>query len=621
MDKQAPTETTPPVTVREPGPGEDRDELVRLLYGDAAASARRPEEYEARYPRRALPKGAMVTRFAPSPTGFMHIGGIFVSLINKRLSVQSEGVFFLRIEDTDVKRAIPGALDTIVDSLARYDLSPQEGVLRAPAKEADGPSPRGEFVQQGDYGPYIQTERVAIYRDYAIDLIRRGFAYPCFCTVEELDAIRQEQEALQKKAVQEQKALQEKGGQELRAVAIKTGYYGRWAKWRDAPLARVKEALASGTPFVLRLRAPDDVSGRVEWKDGVKGVISMPVNDLDTILLKSDGIPTYHFAHAVDDHLMRTTHVIRGDEWISSMPLHLQLFRVLGFRPVEYAHVPPIQKLDRVEEADPETGETKVSDARRKLSKRKDPEANIEYYREIGVPETATIEYLLNIANSAFEDWRKANPDKPYTAFPLKLNKLAPGGALSDLVKLKSVSQAVVSRMSAEDVYTQGLDWARTYDRELAALMERDPEYTKRALGIERGGKKSNKRIVTWPDLRPQLFFFYDELYSGLDSFDFPENVPEEDRKPLLRQMLDVFDPADSKEAWFEKIRQIAVASGYAGEVKQYKAAPESWKGHVGDVSMVVRVAVCGTRNSPDLTEVMAVLGEPRVRARIARFL
>ncbi len=279
MDKQATNETTLPVTVREPGPGEDRDELVRLLFGDAAASARRPEEYEAQYPRRALPKGAMVTRYAPSPTGFMHIGGIFVSLINKRLALQSEGVFFLRLEDTDVKRAIPGALDTIVDSLARFDLSPHEGVLRA-----QGSPSQGEFVQQGSYGPYIQTERVAIYRDYAIDLIRRGFAYPCFCTVEELEAIRKEQEELQKKAVQELRALQEKGVQDQRATAIKTGYYGRWAKWRDAPLARVKEALASGTPFVLRLRAPDDVSGRVEWKDLVKGVISMPVNDLDTIL-------------------------------------------------------------------------------------------------------------------------------------------------------------------------------------------------------------------------------------------------------------------------------------------------------------------------------------------------
>lgn len=602
MEKPASNGTTLPAIVREPGPGEDREELVRLLFGQAAETAKRPEEYEALYPPRALPKGAMVTRYAPSPTGFMHIGGIFVSLINKRLAAQSGGVFYLRLEDTDVKRAIPGALDTIVDSLARYDLTPDEGVLRAPADEGGGAptSPgKGEFVQRGSYGPYVQTERVAIYRDYAIDLIRRGLAYPCFCTVEELDAIRQEQMAL----------------------TVKPGYHGRWAKWRDAPLARVKEALASGTPFALRLRAPDDVSGRIEWKDGVKGVISMPVNDLDTILLKSDGIPTYHFAHAVDDHLMRTTHVIRGDEWISSMPLHVQLFRMLGFKPVEYAHVPPIQKLERVEETDPETGEKRVSDTRRKLSKRKDPEANIEYYREIGVPERATIEYLLNIANSAFEDWRKANPEKPYTAFPLKLNKLAPGGALSDLVKLKSVSQSVVSRMSAEEVYTQGLDWARAYDKELAALMERDPEYTKRALGIERGGKKSNKRIVTWPDLRTQLFFFYDDLYDRIETFDFPENIPEDERKSLLRQMLDTYDPADSKEAWFEKIRKIAVAAGFAGEVKQYKASPESWKGHVGDVSMVLRVAVCGTRNSPDLSEVMAVMGEARVRARIMRHL
>jgi glutamyl-tRNA synthetase len=590
MEKSAASDTTVHAVVRAPSPGEDGEALVNLLFGEAAASAKRPPEYEALYPPRALPQGAMVTRYAPSPTGFMHIGGIFVSLINKRLAVQSDGVFFLRLEDTDVKRAVPGALDTIVDSLARFDLSPQEGVLRGPSSE---------FVQQGAYGPYIQTERVAIYRDYAIDLIRRDLAYPCFCTVEELSASREEQMALN----------------------VKPGYHGRWARWRDAPLAKVKEALLRGTPFALRLRVPDDVSGRVEWKDGVKGVISMPVNDLDTILLKSDGIPTYHFAHAVDDHLMRTTHVIRGDEWISSMPLHQQLFRLLGWKPVHYAHVPPIQKLDRVEEIEPETAETKVSESRRKLSKRKDPEANIEYYREAGVPEIATIEYLLNIANSAFEDWRKQNPSKPYTDFPLKLNKLAPGGALSDLVKLKSISQDAVSRMSAEEVYRQGLDWAKAYDKELAALMERDPEYTKRGLGIERGGKKTNKRIVTWPDLRAQLSFFYDELYSRADTFEFPENIPKEELPVLLRRMLEVYDPTSTKDAWFERIREIATAAGYAGEVKQYKASPGSFKGHVGDVSMALRVALCGTRNSPDLYEVMAVMGPERIRARLARFL
>lgn len=567
----------------------DREALVRLLYGEAAAAMTRPEEYEARYPPRALPDGAMVTRVAPSPTGFMHIGGVFVSLINKRLAVQSKGVFYLRLEDTDVKRSIPGAIDTIVDSLDHYGLHPDEGVVRGEG---------GAFEQRGAYGPYIQTERAAVYRDYAAELIRRGLAYPCFCTVEELDAIREEQTALK----------------------AKTGYHGRWARWRDAPLAKVEEALGRGLSFVIRLRAPDDPSGRIEWKDGVKGVISMPVNDVDHVMIKSDGIPTYHFAHAVDDHLMRTTHVIRGDEWMSSMPIHLQLFRYFGFKAPSYAHVPPIQKLDRVEEKDPETGEAKVTDSRRKLSKRHDPEANVEYYFEAGVPETATIEYLLNIANSAFEDWRRANPAKPYTEFPLKLNKLAAGGALSDLVKLKNISQGVIARMSAEEVYDQGLRWARRFDPELAALMERHPEYTRRALNIERPGAK-NKRIVTWPDLRAQLGYFYDELYGSIEAFDFPENVPAEERPALLRQMLDGHDPADSKEAWFDKIRAVAAANGYAGDVKQYKADPGSYKGHVGDVSMVLRVALCGTRNSPDLHEVMAVMGPERVRARLARFL
>lgn len=593
MEKPASSEATSPADAArvEPAgePAGDRKALVLLLFGDAAGEAKRPEDYEAIYPPRALPEGAMVTRVAPSPTGFMHIGGIFVSLINKRLAEQSGGVFFLRIEDTDVKRAVPGALDTIVDSLSRYGLTPHEGVVRAPS---------GEFVQKGAYGPYVQTERVGIYRDFAISLLQRGLAYPCFCTVEELDAVREEQTA----------------------IKAKPGYHGRWAKWRDAPLARVEEALGRGTPFVIRLRAPDDVTGRVEWKDGVKGVISMPVNDVDHVLLKSDGIPTYHFAHVVDDHLMRTTHVIRGDEWISSVPFHLQLFRALGWKPAHYAHVPPIQKLERGEEKDADTGEAKAVESRRKLSKRHDPEANIDYYREIGVPEIATLEYLLNIANSAFEDWRKANPAKPYTDFQLKLNKLAPGGALSDMVKLKNISQALVARMSGAEVYEHGLAWARTHDSELAALMERDPEYTRRALGIERDSSKGNKRIVTWQDVGAQLSFFFDELYARIEGFDFPETIPEEERRALLKQLGEAYDPADSKDAWFEKIRGVAVAAGYAGEVKQYKASPEVYKGHVGDVSMLLRVAICGTRNSPDLREVMAIMGPERVRARIARF-
>jgi glutamyl-tRNA synthetase len=567
------------------------DALAQLLYPEAR-DAKPPEAYEAAYPLRDLPRGAMVTRYAPSPTGFMHIGGIFVSLINKLLALQTGGVFFLRIEDTDAKRTIPGALETIVDTLERYDLAPQEGLVRGP---------HGGFEQRGAYGPYVQTERAAIYRDFAISLIRRGLAYPCFLTVEEMSAMREQQ----------------------LAANIKPGVHGSWARWRDAPLAKVEQQLKAGASFVIRLRAPalpeDPRAQTIEWKDGIRGTISMPANDLDAVLLKSDGIPTYHFAHAVDDHLMRTTHVIRGDEWISSMPLHLALFRTLGFRPVEYAHVPPIQKIDRNEQLDEKTGETRTVDSRRKLSKRKDAEANIEYYHELGVPETATIYYLLNIANSAFEGWWKKNPSAPYTTFPLKLNKFAAGGALSDVVKLKSISKDIVARMSADEIYPMGLAWARKHDPELAELMQRYPDYTRRALSIERNTPKGNKRVVTWEDLRPQLGYFYDELFERAPPPDFPAEPQAEERTQLLRQLASIYDASDVKEVWLEKLRGVALAAGFAADAKQLEASPGAFKGHAGDVVMLVRLAVCGTRQSPDLYEVLQILGAERVRARLSR--
>jgi glutamyl-tRNA synthetase len=561
--------------------------LAQLLYPEAR-DVKSPEAYEALYPLRDLPRGAMVTRYAPSPTGFMHIGGIFVSLINKILAQQSGGVFFLRIEDTDAKRTIAGALDTIVDTLARYDLAPDEGLLRAPD---------GGFVQQGAYGPYVQTERAAIYRDFALSLIRRGLAYPCFLSVDEMNAMREQQ----------------------LAQNVKPGVHGVWARWRDAPPERVEAQLRAGASFVIRLRAPQGGPPTIEWKDGIRGTISMPANDLDAVLLKSDGIPTYHFAHAVDDHLMRTTHVIRGDEWLSSMPLHISLFRTLGFRLVEYAHVPPIQKLERSEQPDEAGGEARVVESRRKLSKRKDPEANIEYYHELGVPETATIHYLLNIANSAFEGWSNKNPSAPYTSFPLKLNKFAAGGALSDVQKLKSISKEIIARMSAEQVYPKALEWARLYDAELCALMERERAYTLRALGIERNTAKGNKRIVTWQDLRTQLGYFYDELFEQGAAPDFPPAPPAAERAELLAQLAAVYDADDAKEVWLDKLRAVALAAGYAADAKQLAAAPEQFKGHSGDVVMLVRLATCGTRQSPDLHEVLQVLGTERVRSRLRR--
>jgi glutamyl-tRNA synthetase len=567
---------------------DDTDELVRLLFPDAAP-IHEPARYESQYPPRDLPKGAMVTRYAPSPTGYMHIGGIYVALINKLLAQRTGGVFYLRFEDTDTKRAIEGAMETILDAFSAFDLTVQEGPVRLPD---------GRIEERGAYGPYTQTLRAAIYRDFAVSLLRRGLAYPCFASAEEVDEMRKKQ----------------------LAANVKPGVWGEWAPWRDAPLARVAERLEAGRDFVVRLRAPGPSSDRVEWKDAVKGVVSMPVNDLDIVLLKSDGIPTYHFAHAIDDHLMRTTHVIRGDEWVSSMPIHIQLFQMLGFRPCTYAHVPPIQKIEKVDETDETTGEARSYDSRRKLSKRKDPEANVEFYTEYGVPVAATTDYLLNIANSSFEDWRKKNPRSMVADFPLRLDKLAAGGALSDMVKLQSISKEVISHLTAAEAYDQGLAWARRYDHELAALMERDPAYATAALGIERDSPKGNKRVVTWRHLREQIGYFYDEIYDALPSFDFPAEIPIEERQRVLRELLAIYDPDDSCDAWLEKVRAVAVAAGYAAEVKQYKADPASFKGHFGDVAMLWRVATSGARQTPDLCHVLQVMGPERVRARLKRF-
>ncbi len=566
----------------------DRARIAALLYPDAT-SPKTPADYEALYPPRDLPHKAMVTRYAPSPTGFMHIGGIFVSLINARLAAQTGGVFYLRIEDTDQRRTIEGALDTIIDSYTRFGITPDEGVYR---------TSDGSLAERGAYGPYVQTARATIYRDYAIDLLKQGKVYPCFLTAAEIDELRKAQ----------------------MAKNIKPGVHGVWAKWRDAPSEAVAEELKKGTPFVIRLRAPDDTSGRIEWKDGVKDVISMPVNDVDMVLIKSDGIPTYHFAHAVDDHLMRTTHVIRGDEWMSSVPLHLQLFQMLGVKPPHYAHVPPIQKLESTTTIDEVTGESKTSDSRRKLSKRSDPEANVAYYREVGVPESATIDYLLNIANSAFEEWRTKNPTGKIEDFPLKLSKLAPGGALSDLVKLRSISKDVIGRMSGADVFREGLAWAKIHDPELAALMEAEPEYATRALDIERNTKKGNKRVVTFQDVRTQLNYFFDALYDRIETWEMPENVPPDDLKWFALKLAEAYDPTLDRDAWFAVVKGIAAERGYASEVKEAKAHPEKYKGHAGDVAMIVRVALCGTRQSPDLAEVMSVLGPDRVRRRLLKF-
>jgi glutamyl-tRNA synthetase len=565
----------------------DRNELANVLFPDHA-SLPTLSQLEERYPARQLPEGAMVLRVAPSPTGFAHIGVMYMALVNRRLATQTGGVFILRVEDTDSKREVKGAMQTIIDCLDIYGLNPDEGYVR---------KPDGSVEQRGAYGPYLQSERSAVYRSCAMHLVRTGFAYPCFCTEQEIEQMASDQTAQK----------------------TRTGYYGYWARWRDRTVTEVKAELAKGLPFVIRLRSWKDEIGRVAWSDGVKGKTSLPCNDLDSVILKSDGHSLYHLAHAMDDRFMRVTHVMRGDEWFPSVPLHIQIFQAFGWQHPHYSHLSTIQKTEIVTEKDPETGIETQRTSKRKLAKRKDPEANALYYLEQGFPPQSVIEYLTNIVNSDFEDWRKANPNAPLLEFPVKVAKLSPSGSMADPVKLTSVSKDVISRMPVEELYREGVRYAERYDPQIADLMKADPDYARAALNIERDGKKASKRIATWKDLRPQLGWFYDQIHSEIKEFPFPEGISVETRSRIIQAFLATYDPADDRDQWFAKCKVAATQIGFAAEMKEFKANPGKYPGHVGDLTTVLRVALSGGRESPDLCEVMRVLGVDRVRARLKR--
>ena len=402
----------------------DYKDLANLIFPDAKEIS----YYEEKYPERDLPEGAIVTRYAPSPTGFMHIGGLYQALIAIKVAKQTNGVFFLRVEDTDQKREVENGVTGIVNSLKDFDMAPDEGMI-------------SDTEEIGNYGPYKQSLRKEIYQAYAKYLIAQGKAYPCFCTQEELDEIRQKQES----------------------AKIRPGYYGVWAKCRNLTVEESAEKIKNGEPYIIRFKSPGREDRKIKHKDVIKGNVDFPENDQDVVIIKSDGLPTYHFAHAVDDHLMHTTHVIRSDEWLSSVPLHLQLFQELGFKAPKYAHISPIMKND--------------NGNKRKLSKRKDPEAAVSYYEELGIPSLAVKEYLLNIANSTFENWRRQNKDASIEEFDFKLNKMSVSGALFDMVKLQDVSKIVISKMTAEEVYEKALDWANRHDKELSKMLE-DKEYS-----------------------------------------------------------------------------------------------------------------------------------------------
>ena len=525
--------------------------------------------YEKKYPERNLPEGAVVSRFAPSPTGFVHIGGLYQALVAKEVSKRSGGVFFLRVEDTDQKREIENGVTGIVNSLKDFNIMPDEGMI-------------SETDEIGNYGPYKQSLRKDIYEAYAKYLLEQGKAYPCFCTTEEVEEIRQKQEA----------------------AKIRPGYYGVWAKCRNLTVEEAIEKIKNGEKYIIRFKSPGREDRKIKHHDIIKGNVDFPENDQDIVIIKADGLPTYHFAHAVDDHLMRTTHVIRSDEWLSSVPLHLQLFQELGFKAPKYAHISPIMKND--------------NGNKRKLSKRKDPEAAVSYYKQEGIPEIAVKEYLLNIANSTFENWRRANPDRDIDEFDFQLNKMSVSGALFDMIKLLDVGKTVISKMTAEEVYEKSLAWAKEYDKELEEMLQ-DKEYSLKILGIERGNQKPRKDISKWSDVKNSIIYMYDNKFLNSNIvYDYAKISDKQDVSNLLKSYLEeYFDINDDKEVWFNKIKDLAEKYGYAREVKEYKQNPDKFPGHVGDVSTVLRVALTGRQNTPDMYEIMQVLGKESVIKRL----
>ena len=547
-----------------------KKEIIDLVFPDPLPST---EEIEAKYPARQLPEGAKVTRVGPSPTGYLHLGTLSAALIPERIAHQSGGVFFLRIEDTDQKRKVDGAVDIILQAFKDYGLHNDEGPVLG----------EGE---KGAYGPYFQSQRKEIYQAYIKKWLEEDKAYLCFCTEEDNEKTHE----LQSKA------------------NIRPGYYGAFAKCRKLTEDEVLANLKAGKRFVVRYKSTGHYSQKVLIEDLLRGKREFPQSDLDIPIMKGDGLPTYHFAHLIDDHLMGTTIVVRGEEWMSSLPLHIQLFQSMGWKAPKYAHFPHIQKVD-------ENGN------RRKLSKRLDPEANVTYFDEKGYPKEAVIEYLLNLANSNFEDWRRQNPDKSYKDFPFSLKKMGSSGALFDFVKLDSISRDIIGRMSAQEVYDHTLEWCEKYDVPFATILKENADYMKRILDIERSNvKKVRKDITIWSDVKKENLFFFDNHFSLTtgEAYSVLKPLSVNDINKIVKEFKELYNPADDKNVWFEKIKQVATDIGFTCDMKAYKANPEAFKGNVSDVATVLRVFMTGKTQSPDLYSIMNVLGSDRVAKRLS---
>ena len=543
----------------------ERIELAELLFPNIKKTR---EEYEKMYPERNLPEGAMVTRFGPSPTGFVHMGSLFGSFIDSIYARQSKGVFYLRIEDTDAKRTIENGIEGIFEDLKSFDIIPNESTKVG-----------------GSYGPYIQSERAEIYQTYVKDLIVKGLAYPCFMTEEELANIREEQEINK----------------------VRTGVYGIYAADRDLSLEEIKEKISNGEEYVIRLKSPGNPKNTVEIEDLIKGKMKFPESDEDFVLLKKDGIPTYHFAHAIDDHLMHTTHVIRGDEWVSSVPKHIQLFNVLEFKTPYFCHHAPITKKDE------ETGTI------RKLSKRKDPEAAVSYYDEVGIPIDAVKLYLATILNSNFEEWYLENTDKSYKDFTFTFEKMAVGGTSFDLEKLTNISKTYFSRKSGKDVYEETYNWALKHDKEYAEILEENKEDMIKYLNIEKDGARPRKDIAKYSDVKEEFSYAIDSIFKK-ENYSKYEGEKQYDISLVTDYVEHILNLDVTNEEWFTNIKEFAISNGYAGSPKDYKKDPNNYKGHVGDVCEAIRVIVTGRTKSPDLFSIMKILGKEKIKERIIMF-
>ena len=544
-------------------------DLAELIFPNITKTI---EDYEKIYPERNLPEGAMVTRFAPSPTGFVHMGSLLASFISSKAAKDTKGVFYLRIEDTDQKREVPNGIEGIVKDLKDFEIHIDEGALS-----------REESI--GEYGPYIQSERKEIYHAFIKHLISIGMAYPCFCSEEHLAEIREMQEA----------------------TKSRIGYYGRYAVCRNIKIEDAYNRIKNGEKFIIRLKSPGDFEKKIVVNDLVKGKIEFPENDLDIVIMKSDGLPTYHFAHLVDDHLMRTTHVTRGDEWVSSLPIHQQLFQVFGFNPPKYAHLSPILKQE---------GETK-----RKLSKRKDPEAAMSYYAKLGIPIKAVHLYLMTIANTNFEQWYDQHKDKTLDDFKFDFKKISASGSLFDVEKLINISRNYISFLSAEEVYDNVYNWSSIYDPNLHELLEKYKEYTINIFSIERYQKKPRKDYESWSSIKKNIWYMYDELFTP-STYDFQKIKDHEEISKILTTYLDkYYQESDDKETWFNKIKDLTDELGYCSNMKEYKENPDKYKGSVADISTVIRVALTSSSMTPDLYEIMKLLGPNRIKSRIDKVI